>query len=88
MLLICHDCLKNSSKYCGCMDLPPPTPPPSPESPCPRKIAGYLKDMYEYHPRARRSLAEIFELVMNDKEFLRKSRRAARRARMSTGGKK
>lgn len=41
------------------------TPPPTPESPCPKRIASYLLQdhLNDYNPRARRSLTEIFELV-------------------------
>lgn len=48
------------------------TPPPSPESPCPKKIMNILREPFlnECNVRGRRSLAEIFELVLqtNPKE--------------------
>lgn len=47
------------------MQTPPPTP-ESPDSPCPKKIMSYLKQPFlnDCDVRGRRSLAEIFELVL------------------------
>lgn len=59
------------------MQTPPPTPP---NTPCPHRLVHYIyeKDCDTYWtPKARRSLAEIFELVMDDKEYKRKHRMTA-----------
>lgn len=63
---------------------PPPTPPPTPESPCPKKIANYLRADYlnQCDFKGRRSLAEIFELVMDMDEYVRKNKK-----RRMTAGK-
>jgi len=62
------------------------TPPPTPESPCPKRLVHelYVNDCEcIWIPRGRKSLAEIFELVMDQDEYLAKKRRR----RMSTGKK-
>lgn len=44
------------------------------ESPCPEKISTALHCLREWNPRGRRSLTELFELAMDEKEYKRKNR--------------
>lgn len=85
------NCWDEIEEWLGDYHTAPPTPPPSPESPCPKKISRVIKDMYEYNPRGRRSLQEIFELVLDQEQYIKacaRMRHRQRKMRMSTGGKK
>lgn len=86
LMTICRLCGYNEDVWCSCPlsklkaaeeVTPPPTPPPSPESPCPKKIANYLREAWLNDPdlRGRRSLAEIFELVLDEDEYKRKNKK-------------